>query len=147
MRGLFIVFQEEIGFQENIKILVIRNNKIMTGQPTHTPRGAFTQPRGAFDSFQGLQVASNLGLNLRKRSSRHQNKKHSRGAPQRAQTKDKTSIKDSVDINDKHKTQPDHARLNLANISYPLAHPVRSIEPRLQLFGSFLLERGLSVRL
>ena len=33
----------------------------MTDQPTHTPRGAF-------NSFQGLQVASNLGLNLRKRS-------------------------------------------------------------------------------
>ena len=64
----------------------------MTGQPTHTPRGAF-------DSFQGLQVALNLGLNLRKRSPRHHNKKHSRGAPQGAKTKDKTSIKDSVDIN------------------------------------------------
>ena len=40
----------------------MRNNKILTRQPTHTPRGAFTQPRGAFDSFQGLQVGSNLGL-------------------------------------------------------------------------------------
>ena len=75
----------------------------MIGQPTHTPRGAF-------DSFQGLQVASNLGLNMRKRSPRHHNKKHSRGAPQGAKTKDKTSSKDSVDINDNHKTQPDHAR-------------------------------------
>ena len=34
----------------------MRNNKILTGQPTHTPKGAF-------NSFQGLQVASNLGLN------------------------------------------------------------------------------------
>ena len=75
MRGLFIVFQEELGFQENIKILVIRNNKIMTGQPTHTPRGAF-------DSFQGLQVASKLDLNLSKRSPRHHTNKHTRGAPQ-----------------------------------------------------------------
>ena len=48
----------------------------MTGQPTHSPKGAFTQPRGDFDSFQGLQVASNLGLNLRKMSPRQHTNKH-----------------------------------------------------------------------
>jgi hypothetical protein len=54
----------------------MRNNKIFTGQSTHTPIGAFTQLGGAFDSFQGLQVASNLGLNLRKMSPRHHTNKH-----------------------------------------------------------------------
>jgi hypothetical protein len=77
----------------------------MTGQHT---------PRGAFDSFQGLQVASNLGLNPRKglpdntQTSTHEglHKGPKPGTRPKSKTtvKDlvdiKTSIKDSVDIND-----------------------------------------------
>ena len=47
---------------ENNKILDMRNNKILTRQPKHTPRGAFTQPRGAFDSFQRTPSGFKLGL-------------------------------------------------------------------------------------
>ena len=61
-RFIYSELWEEVGFLKIIKYLDMRNNKILTRQPTHTPRGAF-------DSFQGLQVASNLGLNLRKKVS------------------------------------------------------------------------------
>ena len=50
---------------------------------------------------------------MRKRTPTQHNKKDSRGTPQRAKNEDKTTTKDSVDINDKHKTQTDHARLKL----------------------------------
>ena len=84
----------------------------MTGQPTHTPRGAFTQPRGAFNSFQGLQVASNLGLIWGKglpdstQTSTHEGLH--KGPKPGTRPQSKTTVKDLVDINDKHKTQTDH---------------------------------------
>ena len=85
----------------------MRNNKIFTGQPRHTPRGAF-------DSFQGLQVASNLGLIWGKglpdstHTSTHEGLHKGPKLGTRPQTKTtvkdivdiKTSLKDSVDMND-----------------------------------------------
>ena len=92
----------------------MRNNKIFTGQPTHKPRGDFTQPRGAFDSFQGLQVASDLGLIRGKglpdstqtstQEGLHKGPKPGTRPQTKTTVKDivdiKTSLKDSVDIND-----------------------------------------------
>ena len=68
----------------NIKELVIRNNKIMVDRPHTHPEGLFPNPKGLLTHFKGLQVASNMGLNTRKRSPRQHNNKHPRGAPQRA---------------------------------------------------------------
>ena len=73
----------------------------MTGQPTHTPRGAFV-------SFQGLQVASNLGLIWGKglpdttQTSIHKGLYKGPKPGTRPQTK--TIVKDIVDIKTHSKT-------------------------------------------
>jgi hypothetical protein len=56
----------------------------MVDSPHTHPEGLLPNPEGLLTHFKGLQVASNLGLNMRKRSPRQHNNKHSRGAPQRA---------------------------------------------------------------
>ena len=52
MRGLFIVIKEELGFLENNKELVLRNNKIKMERPHKHPEGLLTH----FKGFKWLQT-------------------------------------------------------------------------------------------
>ena len=70
----------EIGVLENNRILIMRNNKIFTGQPTHTQRGFYPTQRG-FWLISRAPSGFKLGLETDEKVSHTTHKQaHTRGS-------------------------------------------------------------------